>query len=200
MEPASSEVAVRPAPDAEINRLWLAGDPEALALAHVRYRARLESVAYRIVRDRADAEDVVQRVFLAVQRVAGKGTASLWTYLYRSAINGALSVLRTRNRRAALEAEGLRQALATEGASHDGVDQQVLEGQMLAAVAHALHEVRPRYRRVLALRIIWNLSNTEIAQREGVPLATVNTRLRRGREELRRHLQPLLRELGRNEP
>ena len=76
-------------PDVEINRLWLAGDPEAVARAHLRYRARLEAVAFRIVRDRDDAEDVVQRVFLALHRVAARGTASLWTYLYRAAVNGS---------------------------------------------------------------------------------------------------------------
>jgi DNA-directed RNA polymerase specialized sigma24 family protein len=52
--------------------------------------------------------------------------------------------------------------------------------------------VKPRHRRVLVMHIHHGLTNTEIAEREGVPLATVGTWLRRGREELRRALAPLL--------
>ena len=52
-----------------------------------------------------------------------------------------------------------------------------------------------RVTRALVLRIVWGLSNTEIAEREAVPLATVGTWLRRGREELRAALGPLLRDL-----
>ena len=74
---------------------------------------------------------------------------------------------------------------------------RVLEGEILAGVAKALLYVRPQHRRVLVLRIMHGLSNTEIAEREGLPLATVGTWLRRGREELRRNMRPLLRELGR---
>ncbi len=185
-------------PDAEIDRLWLRRHPDALAQAYQRYRARLEAVAYRIVGDRADAEDVVQRVFISLQTATTyRGTASLWTYLYRAAVNGSVNVLRARRRRASLENEHYRQLLVSDAPRERAADAQVLEGEVLAAVARAMLRVRPQHRRVLNLRIVWNLSNTEIAEREGVPLATVGTWLRRGREELRDHLQPLLRDLGR---
>jgi len=48
---------------------------------------------------------------------------------------------------------------------------------------------------VLVLRIVWGLTNAEIAEREGIPLATVGTWLRRGRADLHRALRPLLREM-----
>jgi RNA polymerase sigma factor (sigma-70 family) len=75
----------------------------------------------------------------------------------------------------------------------------VLEGEILSEVAKALLQVKPQHRRVLVLRIMHGLSNTEIAEREDLPLATVGTWLRRGREELRKGMRPLLRELGRDE-
>ncbi len=180
-------------PDAELDRLWLSGSPDALAEAHRRYRARLEAVAYRILHNRADAEDVVQRVFLAVQNSAYRGTASVWTYLYRAAVNGSVNVLRSRRRHAALEREHLQPGLAREPSAD--AESQVLEGELLAAIAQALLKVKPQHRRVLTLRIVWDMSNTEIAEREQVPLATVGTWLRRGREELRKSLMPVLRDL-----
>ena len=67
------------------------GDPGAFEEAHGRYRSRLEAVAYRIVGNRADAEDVVQGVFQALPSAAYRGSASLWTYLYRAAVNTSVS-------------------------------------------------------------------------------------------------------------
>ncbi len=183
--------------DLEINRLWIRGDTEALGLAHTRYRSKLEAVSFRILKNHADAEDVVQRVFVAVGRVTGKGTASLWTYLYRSAVNGSLSVLRTRKRRLALETENLEHLIASGPKSTVDAEAQVLGSEMLECVSRALLEVPPRYRQVLTLRIVFNLSNGEIAERVGVPVATARTQLRRGREELRKHLAPMLLDLGR---
>jgi len=186
--------------DAEIDALWLGGEPEALGELNRRYRDRLEAVAYRILRDRADAEDVVQRIFLALPRIDFHGQASLWTYLYRAAWNGALNVLRAKRRREAIDADALSRALGLDLQDAAGPEARVLEGQILGAVSRALLSVKPQHRRALTLRIVWDLSNTEIAEREGVPLATVGTWLRRGREELRRGLGPLLRDLDRGSP
>ncbi len=146
--------------------------------------------------DPADAEDVVQRIFVALPNAAYRGTASLWTYLYRAAVNGAVNVLRARRRREALAERELQRALIAATDGEGDPESRVLEGEILGAVAHALLEVKPQHRRALVLRIVWDLSNTEIAEREGVPLATVGTWLRRGREELRAALAPVLRDLG----
>jgi RNA polymerase sigma factor (sigma-70 family) len=91
--------------------------------------------------------------------------------------------------------ESLAPALALQGDAAPSPESSVLEGEILAAVARGLLCVKPQHRRALVLRIVWGLSNTEIAQREGVPLATVSTWLRRGRQELRRALGPLVDDL-----
>ena len=189
---------VRPERSAEsdLERLWLDGDPAALAEAHRRYRSRLEAVAYRIVHDRADAEDVVQRIFLALPRAAYRGSASLWSYLYRAALNGSVNVLRARRRRESICAGAAAQAALPGAEAEAGPDARILEGEILAAVAKALLHVKPQHRRVLVLRVVHGLTNTEIAEHERLPLATVGTWLRRGREELHRALGPVLRELG----
>jgi RNA polymerase sigma-70 factor (ECF subfamily) len=182
--------------DAEVDRLWLGGDPAALGELHRRYHRRLEGVAYRVLGDASDAEDVVQRIFLALPNAAYRGTATLWTYLYRAALNGAVNVLRARRRREALQEHEFRRVLAASAEEADNPEARVLEGEILGAVAKALLQVKPQHRRALVLRIVWDLSNTQIAEREGVPLATVGTWLRRGREELRAALGPVLDDLG----
>jgi len=183
--------------DQELDQLWLRGDPNALEHVHERYWTRLRAVAQRILGNHADAEDVVQRVFLSLGGVRFEGRASLWTYLYRSAVNGSFNVLRSKRRREAAEQRLLEHQLLHASPAKQGPESNILEGEILAGVAKALLYVRPQHRRVLVLRIMHGLSNTEIAEREGLPLATVGTWLRRGREELRRNMRPLLRELGR---
>jgi RNA polymerase sigma-70 factor (ECF subfamily) len=181
--------------DLDLDRRWLSGDSRAFDEAHGRYRSRLEVVAYRIVGNRADAEDVVQRVFLALPRAAYRGSASLWSYLYRAAVNNSVNLLRARKRNDGLQRAVMNRALMSGTAASQSPESQVLEAEVLAAVASALLQVKPQHRRVLVLRINHGLTNTEIAEREGVPLATVGTWLRRGREELREVLRPLLREM-----
>jgi RNA polymerase sigma-70 factor (ECF subfamily) len=189
---------LEPTPDAE---RWRPGDPAALVELHRRYRRRLEAVAYRVLRDRDEAEDVVQRLFLSLPTADFRGAASVWTYLYRAAVNGAVSVLRKRRRREGAQTELLARESFAPRAAAEGSDPEarVLEGEILSAVAAALLDVRPQHRRALVLRIVWGLSNSEIAAHEGVPLPTVGTWLRRGREELRGRLGPLLRDLDRGE-
>ncbi len=179
-------------PDREIDARWLAGDADVLGELHRRYRTRLEAVANRVLGDSGDAEDVVQRIFVALPDADYRGTASLWTYLYRAALNGSVNVLRGRRRREALEqrlVETHRAAL--EFAAPAGPETRVFEGEVLGAVATALLSVKPRHREALVLRIVQDLPNSEIAERLGVPMATVGTWLRRGRQELRDALGPL---------
>jgi RNA polymerase sigma-70 factor (ECF subfamily) len=185
--------------DFELDQRWLRGDPGAFEEAHGRYRSRLEAVAYRIVGNRADAEDVVQGVFQALPSAAYRGSASLWTYLYRAAVNTSVNLLRSRRRSDGLQREVMAQRLALAEPEASNPESQVFEAEVLATVAKALLQLRPQHRRVLVLRINHGLSNTEIAEREGIPLATVGTWLRRGREELRQTLRPLLREMRGNE-
>ncbi len=180
---------------AELDRRWLRGDPGAFEEVYERYRSRLEAVAYRIVGNRSDAEDVVQNLFLALPRTAYRGSASLWSYLYRASVNNSVNLLRTRKRGDRLRGEVMAQALGPGAPAASDPASQVLEAEVLAAVAKALLRVKPQHRRVLVLRIKHGLSNTEIAEREGIPKATAGTWLRRGREELREMLGPLLSEL-----
>jgi RNA polymerase sigma-70 factor (ECF subfamily) len=197
MRSSSAEAA---SPEGELERQWLRGDSEVITGLHRRYRGRLEAVAYRILGNHADAEDVVQKIFMALRSSSFRGDSSLWTYLYRAAVNGSVNVLRSKRRQEAAEQRLLESQLHTPPPAPACAEARVLEGEILAEVAKALLVVKPQHRRVLTLRIMHGLSNTEIAEREELPLATVGTWLRRGREELQRGLRPVMKELRRKRP
>jgi len=177
-------------------RQWaFEGSGDSLATLHGRYRSRLEAVAFRILGNQADAEDVVQRIFVRLPHARFRGQARLGTYLYRAAVNGSVNVLRARRRRERLQRELVLEGARVEPARLPSPEGQVLEGEILAGVARALLRVKPQHRRVLVMRIVWGLSNVEIARREEVPVATVGTWLRRGRAELAQEIGPMLAEL-----
>jgi RNA polymerase sigma-70 factor (ECF subfamily) len=200
MQGTRSDPVDAPAGRTDIERRWLRGDPNVLADAHRCYHRRLEAVAFRIVRSRADAEDVVQRVFQALPGAGYRGDASLWSYLYRAAVNGSVNLLRARRRRDLVSASFARDPVFELRPAASDPESRVLEGEILACVARALLRVKPQHRRVLVLRVKHGLSNVEIARQEGIPPATVATWLRRGREELRAALGPTLRDLEEGPP
>ena len=190
-------------PQARGTEWSLEGSSESLADLHGRYRKRLEGVAFRILGNHADAEDVVQRIFMKLPRAHFRGESSVWTYLYRASVNASVNVLRSRRRRERLQRELALEASPVEPArlqpsAAPSPEGQVLEGEILSGVARALLNVKPQHRRVLVMRIVWGMSNVEIARREGIPSATVGTWLRRGRAELARETGPMLSELEEN--
>ena len=78
-------------------------------------------------------------------------------------------MLRTRKRRLVLETENLEHLIETGPRSAADSEAQVLGAEMIESVSRALLKVAPKYRQVLTLRIVWNLSNGEIAQRVLLP-------------------------------
>jgi RNA polymerase sigma-70 factor (ECF subfamily) len=182
-------------PDSDLEALLAGGSPDAIARIHGRYRGRLEAVSYRILRNYADAEDVVSKIFMALRRTKYRGESSLWTYLYRASVNGSVNMIRSRQRRRRAEQSLLEVQKIQREITPITTEAELLGGQILAEVSKALLYVKPQHRRVLTLRIIHGLTNTEIAEHENLPLPTVGTWLRRGREELQRALKPLMKEL-----
>ncbi len=174
---------------------------EQLATPHM---AAAFNLAYWIVRDRADADDVVQDAYLRAFRAFGgfKGD-DIRPWLLTIVRNVAYRALQGRKRAgnvvsldAALQPRG--EASVREIASDAPSSEAVLiaageRGQVLAALA----EVPLVFRDVVVLREMEGLSYREIADVTGAPIGTVMSRLARGREELRKNL---LRAKAKDEP
>lgn len=133
-----------------------------------RYRGPLVNLAYQLLGDRDEAEDVAQETFvqayLYLQRF--RGEANLFTWLYRIAVNACR--MRLRKRRPV--------TLQNEPSAPDGAfdERTWIRKQRVDEVLRQLPEP---LREVLILREIHELSYEEIAQVLGIPVGTVRSRL-----------------------
>ena len=147
------------------------------------YGARLYVVAFRLLSNRTDAEDAVQRALLKC--FAARATySSRWaisTWLYRALTNVCIDELRRRrSRTAAMRASseiGPRHAGA--GTASERVD-----------VERALERVPREARVLLALHYVDGLSFGELARVRGISVNTVKSQLARGKAIMREALEP----------
>jgi RNA polymerase sigma-70 factor (ECF subfamily) len=157
------------------------GEHEALGEVYDLYAGLVNALALRILRDTADAEDVVQEVFVQVWRQAtrfdpSRGTPEAW--LCTMARTRALDRLRRRTSR-------------REDSSDQSPPGSVApKTEEALAVQKALQGLSPEQRQALELAYYEGLTQSEIATRLGEPLGTVKTRIRTAMIRLRESLGP----------
>ena len=151
------------------------GSENALAELYDRFGGVAYGVALRILRDPALAQDAVQYAFLAAWRTAAafdpaRGNASTWllTLVHRRAVD---LVRREERRRAdVLDA-------SAPVASGESVDEAVEMRAERRAVQAALAQLPPDQREALELAYYGGLSQSQLAERLGIPLGTVKSRM-----------------------
>lgn len=167
------------------------GDPSALSVLYERWVDRVHTLAFWILRDADEAEDVVEETFWQAWRFAARfdgRRAAGSTWLMVIARSRALDRLRSRRRMAGQLAaasleEGLLEVLGPT--SSERPDAHVEQVECSSGVAAALATLPPAQRDVILMAFFRGLSHTEIATHLALPLGTVKTRLRLGMEKLR---------------
>jgi RNA polymerase sigma-70 factor (ECF subfamily) len=150
---------------------------DALAMLYDRHHRGAFSLAYRIVNDFGQAEDVVQEAFLAVWRHAGsylatRGRPRAWlmTIVHHRAIN------QLRGRLAPGQIAELDEGLLDY--EQPEVWQVAYEGIRGDDIREALSQLPSEQREAIELAFFGGLSHSEIAERQGLPLGTVKSRIR----------------------
>jgi RNA polymerase sigma-70 factor (ECF subfamily) len=159
---------------------------------------RLFRAAWSILRNRPDAEEAVQAAYLSAFAKIGsfEGRSALSTWLTRIVVNEALGRRRAEaRRRRHLEQEGVavlddyRDALM-RGSDSEQPDVTVAREQVRKLLEHAVADLPDVFRSVFVLREIEGLSGEETAEILAIPVATVKTRLYRGKQRLQQTLAP----------
>jgi RNA polymerase sigma-70 factor (ECF subfamily) len=167
----------------------LHGDPAAFGELVRRYQDRLYNTVYRLVDNAEDAQDVVQDAFLnAYQALESfKGDSLFFTWLYRIAVNTAISM--KRKQRVAIRMDANRE----EGGIPEPVDaseysrpEHALEqAERARRIQKALSRLSPEHRAVLVMKDMEGQKYEIMAEVLQVPIGTIRSRLHRARVELR---------------
>lgn len=167
------------------------GDQEAWAeLVDSTYRETY-TLCLRILRDPDDAAEATQDAYLKAWRgLAGfRGDALFSTWLYRVAMNAALSKLRSRTRRRTREM-GSQDEVLDSIAAPGSVEGSVGSRMAVADVEAALQLLPDHYRAAVVLRDVYGMSIEEIAAELGCSETAAKVRVHRGRKRLKDALHP----------
>ena len=185
--------------DVALARLVAARDAGAVRLLTTRNNQRLFRAAWGVLKDRSEAEDVVQaaylRAFAAIDSFEGRSSLSTW--LTRIAINEALGRLRAaKRRRAQLDTASVavlddyREKLMRGSMEGAAPDAELARVQLRGLIEQAIAGLPDDFRMVFLLREVEGLNVEETAEALGIVPATVKTRHLRARRRLQQALAP----------
>ncbi len=176
--------------EAELISRCQQGDQDALKEIFDQYNKRVYRIAYGVVRQREDALDIVQEVFIKLFRSIRnfKGRSKFYTYLYRLAMNTAIDHVRKAGKYPAssLDQEGVLQPV--DGVEK-GPDRILLHKELERRVNLAMGKLPIDQRTALVLREVEGLSYQEMAEAMGCSIGTVMSRLHYGRRKMQELLK-----------
>ena len=179
--------------DQQLIRRTLDGHKEAFGQLIRKYQDRLFNGMVQMLRNEAEAEDVVQDAFvLAFTKLdTFKGNSAFFTWLYRIAYNVAITRLRRRKSDVSIDGKDAMGKLDfPDGgpAPGDRMEQQEQATQLNKALGRLSHE----HRAILILREMDDMDYDAISEVLDLPIGTVRSRLHRARGHLREHLEAIM--------
>ena len=172
-----------------------ARDTAALAELYDRHSRLLFGLILRIVRDRGEAEDLLQEAFVRVWTRAETYDAQAGgplQWIVRVARNCAIDRLRARRVRAAVDAPAIDVAAVEVAAPGTGIqtpEATVLMGEQRRTLTDALAGLPADQRQLIEAAFFEGYSHSELADRFALPLGTVKTRIRAGMMAMRKRLE-----------
>jgi RNA polymerase sigma-70 factor (ECF subfamily) len=167
------------------------GDQEALKEMFDKYHKKVYRIAYGVVRQREEALDIVQEVFIKLFRSIRnfKGRSHFYTYLYRMVMNTAIDHARKAGKQfiSSLDEEG---SFEPSDNVEKGPERILLQKELEEKVKLAMDKLPAEQKAALIFRDVEGLSYQEMAEAMGCSIGTVMSRLHYGR----RRMQELLKD------
>jgi RNA polymerase sigma-70 factor (ECF subfamily) len=166
------------------------GDQDAFAFLVQRHQRRVFNLSLRILQDYDEASEITQEVFLAAWQglPSFRGEARFPTWLYRIAYNCSLRQLERRKReralQAAIQAEQILEEVNKEKQAEDFLERRARQ----AMVREQMEKLPAKYRSVLILRHLQEMTYEEMSDILTMPIGTIKTHLFRARHPLKERL------------
>lgn len=181
--------------DAEFIEKVRGGNSSAFEGLVRKYQNRLYTALVHISGSRQEAEDIAQDAFVQAYRKLHlfAGNSSFYTWLYRIAVNAAIS--RKRKKRAEYSVEQTQAVTGDEPLDKsERVDERLLREERANIIQIALTRLPEEFRVVLVLREMEAFDYEAISETLDLPVGTVRSRLHRARVQLKEILSKLMRD------
>jgi RNA polymerase sigma-70 factor (ECF subfamily) len=172
------------------------GDQDAFAQLVQRYQRRVFNLVYRMLQQYDEATEITQETFLAAWQglPAFRGDARFPTWLYRIAYNCSLKQLELRKRDRALQVALETEQVLEDANNENRANAEIDARDRQALIQEHLSHLPAKYRIVLILRHLQDMTYEEMAEILTIPIGTIKTHLFRARNLLKERLQSLNRE------
>jgi RNA polymerase sigma-70 factor, ECF subfamily len=186
---ALDPTAISATSDYDLLTALAAGQVNALSVLYDRYARLVYSLAYKILENSEEAEDITQEVFLTLWRRNSYDPkrGSLSSFLTTMTRSRAIDKLRSKGARLRV-LQRLQGTVRMEANTLTPLEQASI-GERSQVIRGALAQLSETERQVLEIAYYEGLSQSEIAKRLNIPLGTVKTRSRQGLLKLRQTLQ-----------
>lgn len=176
-------------PDAQLIDRALDGDHGAFEQLIARYEQRVFRLLGRFTRDQGEVEDLAQDVFvkLFTKLHTFQRDSSLFTWIYRVAVNTANDHFARRSRRKLRLVED--EVLDRAGDEGDEPTEPLMDAELHEITRQIVKQIPEKFRTVLVLREYEDLSYTEISEVVGCSMGTVESRLFRARQRFKTALE-----------
>ena len=187
--------------DIDIVHQVQAGDVAAFDRLILKYRERVYGIVYHMTSNREEAADLTQDAFIkafqSIHRFGGQ--SSFFTWLYRIAVNSALSYLRKARLRSFFSLEHMNddepvsKEIIAALTDRTGVDRDTFVRELQEKLNDAMQKLSINHRTVVTLFEIDGLTHQEIAEVMNCSVGTVRSRLHYAKQLLQAELQPYMR-------
>ena len=166
------------------------GDQDALKGIFDQYHKKVYRIAYGVVRQREEALDIVQEVFIKLFRSIKnfKGKSHFYTYLYRMTMNTAIDHTRKMRRQPPMNREEDGMVQLSDDAEKRP-DRILAHKELEERVRLAMDKLPPEQKAALIFREVEGLSYQEMAEAMGCSIGTVMSRLHYGRKKIQELLK-----------
>lgn len=167
------------------------GDQDAFAQLVQRHQRRVFNLVFRMLQDYEEASEITQETFLAAWQglPTFRGDSRFSTWLYRIAYNSALKQVEQRKRDRALQSAMQAEQVIVEAGNEGRIEAELEQHAQQEFIRENLATLPAKYRVVLTLRHIQDMTYEEMAEILTVPIGTIKTHLFRARNLLKERLE-----------
>jgi RNA polymerase sigma-70 factor (ECF subfamily) len=205
--PAKAESVAEAVHDARLVNRFNSGDETAFVEIMRRYHNRLFTLAHNLLRNAADAEEIVQDAFIRAHRGLAnfRGDSSLATWLYRIALNLSRNRYWYFFRRRRQDSLSLDHSLSGDSTAtfsdliatgDDDPARGTANNEFIDLISLCMEKLDANHREILTMRNVLDLSYDEISRALRINVGTVKSRIARAREILRKLLAECAPEFG----